>query len=174
MKKYLDFNGKPICFSLIDGQYWVAIKPICDAVGVNYNRQFQNIKSDPILGQLFAKQQMVGADERLRNMVSLPERFVYGWIFSLQSKSEALITYKLKCYNLLYDYFHGTLTQRQELLSRKNSNAHRMARLRDQLGAVEAYHELRSTEREQDHINERLKSLDKQLASGQLGLFLEK
>jgi len=87
-KKFLEFNGRNIYFLAIDGKYWIAVKPICEALKVNYNRQFQNIKSDPILVQLFAEQQMVAADGKLRKMVCLPEKFIYGWIFTIQSSSQ--------------------------------------------------------------------------------------
>ena len=54
IEKFLEFNGKRISVLCADGTWWVAIRPICDALEVNYNRQFQNIKEDDILGQLFA------------------------------------------------------------------------------------------------------------------------
>ena len=44
IKKFLEFNGKTISFLCKEGEYWVAIKPICEALGVNYNRQYQNLK----------------------------------------------------------------------------------------------------------------------------------
>lgn len=60
--KFLEFNGKAVYFLAKGGSYWIAIKPICESLGVDYNRQFQNLKADKILSQLFAKQQMTGAD----------------------------------------------------------------------------------------------------------------
>lgn len=76
--KFLQSKGKTIFFHAVDGEYWIAIKPICEALNINYNRSFQNLKEDEILSQLFAKQQMVGADNRLRKMISLPEKYIYG------------------------------------------------------------------------------------------------
>lgn len=119
IKKFLEFNGKSIHFLAVDGQYWIALKPICEALNVNWNRQFQNLKEDKILCQQFAEQQMVAADGKLREMISLPEFFVYGWIFSIQSDSEELAAYKWECYRILYEHFHGTITGRKELLSEK-------------------------------------------------------
>lgn len=119
IKKFLEFNGKSIHFLAIDYQYWIALKPICEALNVNWNRQFQNLKEDEILCQQFAEQQMVAADGKLREMTSLPEFFIYGWIFSIQSDSKELLAYKWECYRILHDHFHGAIIGRKELLSEK-------------------------------------------------------
>lgn len=115
-KKFLEFHGQELYFSLINGKWFIAIKPICNALSVDYNRQFQNIKKDPILNQLFAKQQIVAADNKIREMICFPEEFIYGWLFSINSESNNFISYKLECYRVLFHYFHGTITGRSQLL----------------------------------------------------------
>ena len=87
-QKFLQFNGKTIFFQAYDGQFWIAIKPICEALNLEYTRQFKNLKEDEILNQLLAEQPMVGADNRIRKMVSLPEKYIYGWLFSINSSSD--------------------------------------------------------------------------------------
>ncbi|MBA7568852.1 hypothetical protein ES708_10588 [subsurface metagenome] len=133
IKKFLEFNGKAILFLSIDGQYWVALKPICEALNLNWVRQYMNLKEHKILGQLFANQLMVGADLRSRNMVALPEKYVYGWLFSISSGSGALQEYQMKCYELLYDYFHGTISQRHSILSQKVCDEQELHELEAQL-----------------------------------------
>lgn len=59
---------------------------------------------------------MVGADNRVRMMVSLPEKYIYGWLFSISSDNQLLHEFKIKCYEILYDYFHGSITQRNRIL----------------------------------------------------------
>lgn len=120
IEKFLEFNGKTVTFLNVDGNWWVAIKPICDVLEVNYNRSFQNLKEDEILMQLFAEQQMVAADGRLRKMVCLPEKFIYGWLFSLRSESEGLVEFKLKCYEVLFEHFHGGITGKLKNTKLKN------------------------------------------------------
>jgi len=119
IKKFLEFNGKSIHFLAVDGQYWIAIKPICEALNVDYIRQFKNLQDDKILGLLLSEQTMVAADGKLRKMTSLPEFYIYGWIFQIQSDSEELAAYKWECYRILYEFFHGSITGRKELLSQK-------------------------------------------------------
>ncbi len=41
-QKFLEFNGKNIIFLNVDGTYWIALKPICEALGVDYVRCFKN------------------------------------------------------------------------------------------------------------------------------------
>jgi len=118
-KKFLEFNGKSIHFLAIDGQYWIAIKPICEALNVDFEAQRKNLKEDKILSQLPSEQTMVAADGKMRKMLCLPEFFIYGWIFSIQSESEELAAYKWECYRILYEHFHGAITGRKELLSEK-------------------------------------------------------
>lgn len=118
-KEFLMFNGKKILFQNINGIFWVAIKPICDALGIEFTRQFKNVNNDEILSQLLAKQPMVGADNRTRNMVSLPEEFIYGWIFSIKSNATGLKDYKMQCYRVMFAYFHGSVTYRQEIIKKQ-------------------------------------------------------
>ena len=52
-----------------------------------------------------------GSDGKDYEMFCLPLKFVFGWLFSIDTsrvKDEArpeVIAYKLQCYNVLYDYF---------------------------------------------------------------------
>jgi hypothetical protein len=49
-QKFLEFNGKKIIFLSVDGTYWIALKPICEALNVSVRRCMDNVKKDPILG----------------------------------------------------------------------------------------------------------------------------
>lgn len=60
INKTISFNGKVLLFLVKNGNYWIAIKPICEALGIEYTRAFKSLKSDIILSQLLAKQPMVG------------------------------------------------------------------------------------------------------------------
>ena len=119
VKKFLEFNGKVIYFVAADGQYWIALKPICEALGVDFEAQRKRLNADGILCQLPSEQTVVAADGKVRKMVCLPEFFIYGWIFSIQSQSEDLQAYKLECYRVLYEHFHGTIGGRKDLLKQK-------------------------------------------------------
>ena len=76
---FLLFDGKKISMLLEDGQWWIAIKPICQVLKVDYIRQFKNLKSDEDYNELLSEQTMVGADGKLRKMTCLPERYTYAY-----------------------------------------------------------------------------------------------
>jgi len=127
MSKFLEFNGKNIVYINKDGVYHVAIKPICEALNVDPKAQLKRIKNDPILGSwvsiqtlripIFRKKE--GALVQGIKMAVLPEMYIYGWIFSINSDSKELIKYKMECYKILFNHFNGTITYRKELLKEK-------------------------------------------------------
>ena len=78
VSKFLEFNGKTLMFLSVDGNYWIALKPICEALGVSYKRVHENLLADPVYGQLSTNQGMVAADGKVRKMTSFPEKSIYG------------------------------------------------------------------------------------------------
>ncbi|HAQ21129.1 MAG TPA: chromosome partitioning protein ParA [Prolixibacteraceae bacterium] len=94
-----------------NGEKRVAVKPICEAIGVDFSSQLQKIKEDEILGSTVGLSTTVGADKKEREMASIPFKFVFGWIFGISAKNvkeearEVLIKYKLECYEALYKHF---------------------------------------------------------------------
>ncbi|MFY0625620.1 MAG: hypothetical protein JXR07_04965 [Reichenbachiella sp.] len=170
-KKFLKFNDKTISFLAIDGEYWIAIKPICEVLNVNFDRQYKNLKSDKILDQLYAKQPMTGADKKTYNMVALPEKFIYGWLFSIRSDSKELQTYKMECYEVLFNHFHGSVTGRSEVLKEKMQLQEKVAVLKSSLIDNEDYQALVKAEAAILRTGKNLKSLDKQFINEQLVLW---
>jgi hypothetical protein len=166
-QKFLEFNGKNIVFLKVDGSYWIALKPICEALNIEYTRSFKNAKNDPILGPVLAKQPMQvskNGKNQVRNMTCIPEQFVYGWIFSLRSDSEELTQYKRTCYQLLFNHFHGTITSRKELLVQRrdvDTEIHKLTQsLKDN---DEKYKQLQKLRQERKAISAQLNSMDSKI-----------
>lgn len=128
--KFLEFKGKNLLFVTRNGDVFIAIKPICEALSVDYIQQFKNLNSDPILQSALCKHTMQVPDDQARNMVCLPEKWIYGWIFSIRSESKELLEYKRECYDILYNHFHGIMTSRKELIKEK-------ARIRNEKAGVQ-------------------------------------
>ena len=163
-QKFLEFNGNKIIFLNADGQYWIALKPICEILNVNYNRQFQNLKSHRILSGVFAKQQTHDSINRLQEMICLPEKYIYGWLFSLNSNSPELLAYQNTCYELLYDHFHGTITNRKELLMERNDIDTKIFEIKKELKQDdEKYKVLKELETKRKKLSTQLNSIDKEL-----------
>lgn len=139
IKNFIDFNGKNILFARVNGKYWISIKSVCEALNVNYNRQFQNIQNDPILRPAFANQQIQVYGNQSRNMACLPEYLVYGWVFSIKSNSQELVEYKKECYTILYNHFHGAITRKAEMYSEMAKAKKRLAELEESLNNLPEY-----------------------------------
>jgi len=169
--KFLHFNGKLIFFQSINGELWIAIKPICEALHINYIAQFKRIKLDPILGELLSNQTMVDAKNAFRNMVALPEFYLYGWLFQIQSGSDALQKYKWECYKILYEHFHGAIRQREAILLEKSLDQYKIDKLEEKLEENPDYIELCELRNKQMRKGRQLKEMDKALIEKQLTLF---
>ena len=117
--KFLEFNGKSIQFLASDGQYWIAIKPICEALNVNSQRQFLNIKKDPILKNIASLNFSIAADNKRRQMVCLPEFYIHVWILSIRSASKEFQAYKNECSRVLLEHFNGITINKNQYLKSK-------------------------------------------------------
>jgi len=168
--KFLQFNGNKIYFLTKDGTYWIALKPICEVLNVEYTRVFKNVKADPIFGELLAVQPMVGADGKTRKMASLPEKWVYGWLMGIQSASPDLLEYKKKCHEVLYDYFHGTITGRKELLKQKAQAQSEMDSVMNSLSPDLAL-KYDKARRRKDQITAQLRDMDRETIDEEKDLF---
>ena len=95
------------------GEKRIAVKPICEALGVSPQGQIKKLKTDEIMGSTVMLSLMVGADEKEREMTTIPFMWVYGWLFTINPKNVApeakgkLILYKKECYEALFQHFNG-------------------------------------------------------------------
>ena len=105
-----------------DGQKFVPIKPICEALGVNYTTQLEKLEDDELIDSVIHLRGTTGADGKQYQMKCLPLEFVFGWLFSISSKNvkeevrEGLINYKKICHRALFDYFteHSSFIEEKE------------------------------------------------------------
>lgn len=169
--QFLEFNGKRINVLTADGQWWVAVKPICEALEIDFQAQHRSILTDEILGQLSSEQTMVAADGRLRKMTCLPEKYVYGWLFAIRSDSPGLLQYKRECYDILYNHFHAPIAGRMNTLSEKSAIDMEIETLEQKMLESEEYLKIQELKKRKTAINARLRQLDKEL-TGQLQLSL--
>lgn len=170
IEKFLEFNGTRLSVLNADGQWWIAIRPICDALGVDFEAQRKRLKDDEILGQLPSEQTVVAGDGKARNMLCLPEKYVYGWLFSIRSDSPELKTYKLKCYDILYEHFHGAMTGRLTKLQQRMDIDVRISDLEQKMLESAEYLEIQQLKRQKTAVATSLRQLDKDLLAGQLSL----
>lgn len=168
IEKFLEFNGKRISVLSNDGTWWIAIKPICEALNIEYTRAFKNLKEDDFFRDALAKQPTHDTLGRLQEMTCICEKYVYGWLCSLRSDSPELAEYKRKCYDILYNHFHGAITARLTVLNQQDEIAVEIARLEDEMLTSEQYLKILDLKKQKQESNKELKRLDIELKSGQL------
>lgn len=99
---------------------FVPVKPICNALEIDHAAQVQRIKRHYILSSTMVILTTVAEDEKEREMLCLPLKFAYGWIFTIdanlvaESRRESVGAYQLECYEALYRHFAGSLRRRVE------------------------------------------------------------
>ena len=170
MEKHLTINGKEILFSKIDNQYWIALKPISDAFGSDWVRQFKNVKKHKTLSQLLSNTTMVGADNRKREMVALPEKYIYGWIFSINSNNQTILNFQMKCYEVLYEYFHNAISQRFVQLSEKLETKKLISDIELRLKTNNDYIQLQDLRAKEMRLGKNLKELDNDFLNNQISI----
>ena len=67
----VDFYGEELVLALANNTSYVALRPVCDYLGLNWSRQLQRTNRDDVLRRHLRIMTMTGADGRQREMVSL-------------------------------------------------------------------------------------------------------
>lgn len=94
-----------------NGEKKVAIKPICQALGIDVDSQRKKLNSDPILSSVTVTSTATGADGKQYEMVTIPFKYVFGWLFRIDSRNvkeeakETVLKYQIECYDALYNHF---------------------------------------------------------------------
>lgn len=92
-------------------EQFVAIRPICEALGVDPEGQRQRIERDEILGPTACMIKAVAGDGKDREMYAIPYCYVFGWLFSIdiskvnENVKASVLEYKLACYKALFTHF---------------------------------------------------------------------
>ncbi|MCW9716747.1 phage antirepressor N-terminal domain-containing protein [Avibacterium sp. 21-594] len=99
--------------------HYVAMKPICENIGLAWNAQLLRIKRDEVLSQGMIVM-ITPTNGGEQEMVCLPIQYLNGWLFGIDVKRvkpeirETLITYKRECYQALFDYWNKGKAERKQ------------------------------------------------------------
>lgn len=172
--KFLQFNGKTIYFIAINGQYYIAYKPICEALNIDANRCYKNLKKHKILGAALANlpiQVQHNGISQSRMMTCIPEKYIYFWIATLNSDNEDLLKFQMKCYDILFNHFRGSIIGRKELLKKKLEVEAAISIAEKSLEENENYQTIVELKKQQNQILKSLKNNDKQTIENDINLF---
>jgi hypothetical protein len=166
-------NSTEIQIVTFDGERYVAIKPICEAIGVNYTTQLEKIQDDEILSSVVPLRGITAADNKEYKMRVIPLRFVFGWLFTINPNNvkpeikQNVLNYRMQCYNSLFD----TFTKRTEILKEKTTYQLEIDKLEAQWKESEEYEKIQELKQKQKNASQRLNNLDKDFVADQLELF---
>ena len=94
-----------------NGEKRIPIKPICQALGIDFSAQLQRLKRDEFLNSTVVTITTVGGDQKQREMATIPFKFVFGWLFRIDARKvkpeaqESVMKYQMECYDALYRHF---------------------------------------------------------------------
>ncbi|WP_243385056.1 phage antirepressor N-terminal domain-containing protein [Caviibacterium pharyngocola] len=99
--------------------HYVAMKPICENIGLDWEAQRQRIRRDEVLSQgaVMITSPSNGGEQQT---LCLPIQYLNGWLFGIDVKRvkpeirERLITYKRECYQALHDYWNKGKAERPQ------------------------------------------------------------
>jgi len=128
----VNFEGDLLLIAMVDGIPYVAIRPICDALVIDWTSQYRRIQDDEVLDE--EKRLVIFKptnDDQQRKMVALPLELMHGWLFGITVKRlkkptpeivEKIQQYRRRCFKVLWDHFNAN-AERQALPSPSTSIA---------------------------------------------------
>ncbi|QTA84859.1 phage antirepressor N-terminal domain-containing protein [Desulfonema magnum] len=110
----VDFHGHTLVTVLHNNAEYVAMKPVCEGMGLDWEAQRQLIERDPVLNSTACIIQVVAGDGKQRDMLCLPLIYLNGWLFKINAaryreddpRRDIIIQYQRECYSVLYNYWH--------------------------------------------------------------------
>ncbi len=107
------FVGHKLIIAERNNQRYVAMKPLVQALGLDWRAQQRLINGDPCLkeGKVYIK--LPGADGKQYKMFALSVDKLCGWLCLVPVRrykpelQEKLNRYREKCFEVLHEHFHG-------------------------------------------------------------------
>ena len=110
----VNFRGDDLYGFENDDGTFVALKPIVESMGMDWNGQYQRVKRDPILSEGMCVMHIPFGRGGNQDAVCLKLDLVNGWLFTIDTsriKDEAVrekvIIYQRECYSVLAKHFAG-------------------------------------------------------------------
>ena len=109
----INFNNQQLLTVEKDGVKYVAVKPICENLGLAWAAQFVKIKENQILSEGVSIIE-IPSDGGIQQTVCLPIDMINGWLFTISPNrvSEEIkplvIYYQKECYRALFEFWNKT------------------------------------------------------------------
>lgn len=113
----VSFHNQQITVLNHDNKPYIAIKPICENIGLDWEAQRQRIKRNEILNSTAFMIKVVAKDGKNRDVLCLPLGYLNGWLAGIElSRVNPVIKpilkqYQLECFDVLYNHFMPKVAQ---------------------------------------------------------------
>ena len=93
-----------------ESKQWVALKPLCEAIGLDYTRQYRKVQSNPQFN--YCLKATVGGDGKEREMLLIPVNQIGMWICNINANrvKPELKDRLIECQKELQWVLHTALT----------------------------------------------------------------
>jgi len=116
----VNFRGDELYGFKQDDGTFLALKPMVEAMGLNWSGQEQRVKRDPVLSEGICVMHIPFGRGGAQDALCIKLELVNGWLFGIDSGRikdetvrERVILYQRECYQVLHDHFAGNMRPRQ-------------------------------------------------------------
>lgn len=109
----VDFRNDTLFAIERDDGVFVAIKPICDTLGIAWSKQLERLKRDPILAEGITMT-VIPSPGGAQETTLLKLDRVHGWLFTIdesrvkdEETRQRVLAYKRECYSVLFEHFYS-------------------------------------------------------------------
>lgn len=142
------FNNQSLITIEQNGVHYVAMKPICENIGIQWESQYNRIRRDDVLNSVIFIMNMTGSDSKNYQMICLPIEYLNGWLFGIDINRckpeirDTLIKYKKECYQALHDYWFNGKAERKTTVDDRTGLRNAVNMLVSKKGLIysDAYH----------------------------------
>ena len=105
------FYGQNLVAVEKNGRIYVAMKPIVEAIGLEWNKQLELIKRDSVLSEGMTVMG-IPSSGGVQKSICIPLEDLNGWLFKVPAsryvgeRRKTIELYQRECYRALYDYWH--------------------------------------------------------------------
>lgn len=144
MLEVIKFHGQDLYVGTAeDGTRMVALRPVCENIGIAEFSQRRKIQEDPRFS--WHHMMSAGADGKAYKMFCLPVSQLNGWLYGINANKVApevrdrLLAYQKECQEVLFRYFMPNGGTDAEVYSLSNARFEAFERrLDERLGSLEA------------------------------------
>ena len=108
----VNFHNQTLTTLEKDGKQYVAMKPICENIGLDWVSQHKRIQRKEALNSVMVIMTTTGNDGKKYEMLCLPIEVLNGWLMGVDENrvkpeiKDTLVMYQKECYKALHDYWH--------------------------------------------------------------------